>query len=380
MTSTSPASLGGGEDRLSRDVAGDHALVPVSVIMPIRNEADFIARSLGAVLAQDYPRDQLEILIADGMSDDGTREAIAAIAAGHPQIRLEIVDNPGRIVPTGFNAAFERSRGAIIVKVDGHTRIEPDYVRQCVRALQRTGANNVGGRMAAAGETAFARAVALATSSRFGVGNAQFHYLEHEAWVNTVYMGAWPRRVFERIGLFDEEQVRNQDDEFNYRLREQGGKILLSPRIKSHYYNRSRPNSLWRQYFQYRLLESQGDAKTPGADARASISAAPLRRDNNRKRRHRACRDGRALEFGPRGSGLCRRKSLGDSPARASKRLAAGANLALAFCLLHFGYGLGFLTGLVKFRNRWTDRVVRKFPTVAPKRERMSWLNPASEC
>jgi glycosyltransferase involved in cell wall biosynthesis len=348
--------------------------------MPIRNEANFIARSLGAILRQDYPHDHLEILIADGMSDDGTREAIQAIAAEHPQIRLEIVDNPGRIVPTGFNAALERSRGAIIVRVDGHTTIASDYVRQCVGALQTTGADNVGGRMAAVGETAFARAVALVTSSRFGVGNAQFHYLEREAWVDTVYMGAWPRRVFEKFGLFDEEQVRNQDDEFNYRLREQGGKVLLSPRIKSSYYNRSHPNSLWRQYFQYGYWKVRVMQKHP-AQMRAhqflpplfvatiivSAAIAPVGTI------------GRwilALAAGAYAAG-----NLSATALLAHKSAWPQApNLALAFCLLHFGYGFGFLTGLVKFRNRWTDRGVRKFLAVAPKQERMSWLNPASEC
>ena len=154
-------------------------------------------------------------------------------------------------MPTGLNLALAAAEGEIIVRVDGHTNIEADYVRWCVEALERTGATNVGGRMDAVGRGRFGEAVAAATSSPFGVGGARFHYSNTEEWADTVYMGAWPRWVFEEIGLFDEELVRDQDDEFNYRLREHGGRILLSPKIKSVYSNRSNPLALWKQYFQY---------------------------------------------------------------------------------------------------------------------------------
>ncbi|HEY7543362.1 MAG TPA: glycosyltransferase family 2 protein, partial [Blastocatellia bacterium] len=211
----------------------------VTVIMPIRNEAGFITRSLGAALGQDYPGDRMEVIIADGMSTDATREVIAQLSEAHPRIAVRIVDNPEKIVPTGFNRALEQAKGDVIVRVDGHTIIASDYVRQCVAALERTGADNVGGRMEAVTHGRFGKAVAIATSSPFGVGGARFHYSNQEEYVDTVYMGAWPRSVFERVGLFDEEQVRNQDDEFNYRLLSHGGKILLTPQIKSKYYNRS---------------------------------------------------------------------------------------------------------------------------------------------
>src|SRR5262249_447686 len=160
-------------------------------------------------------------------SDDGTRDAAEAMRARHPG--LTVIDNPGRIVAAGLNAAIRRARGDVIVRVDGHTEIAPDYVRQCVEALERTRADNAGGRMKAVGEGVLGKAVALATSSPFGVGGARFHYSEREEWVDTVYLGAWRREVFERIGLFDEELVRDQDDEFNYRLRAAGGRVLLTP-------------------------------------------------------------------------------------------------------------------------------------------------------
>ncbi|RIK26323.1 MAG: glycosyltransferase family 2 protein, partial [Chloroflexi bacterium] len=123
----------------------------VSVIMPIRNEAAFIGRSLGAVLAQDYPHDRMEVLVADGMSTDDTRTIVQQLAARHADIQVRLIDNPGKIVPTGFNAALAQARGDVIVRVDGHTIIAPDYVRECMAVLERSGADNVGGRMVAVG-------------------------------------------------------------------------------------------------------------------------------------------------------------------------------------------------------------------------------------
>jgi succinoglycan biosynthesis protein ExoA len=219
--------------------------------MPIRNEAEYISRSLGAVLDQDYPRERLEVLIADGRSTDGTRKIAAQVAGERLGVSVHIIDNPEQIVPTGFNRAFAQACGEIIIRVDGHTVIAPDYVRQCVAALADSKADCVGGRMNAIGQTPVGEAIALATSSRFGVGGGRFHYSSGEEWVETVYMGAWPRKVFERVGLFDERFGCNEDDEFAYRLRKNGGKILLSPYIKSHYYNRDNLIALWRQYFSY---------------------------------------------------------------------------------------------------------------------------------
>lgn len=228
----------------------------VSVIMPVRNEAAFIERSLGAVLAQDYPADRMEVIVADGMSEDGTRSIIENLKIQVPNsngeaANLKVIDNPKRIVSTGLNRALAVAQGEIIVRVDGHTIIEPDYIKECVAALQRTKADNVGGRMNAIGAGTMGHAIALATSSPFGVGGARFHYSDKEEWVDTVYLGAWPRRIFDTIGGFDEEMVRNQDDEFNYRLRRHGGSIRLVPSIKSSYFCRNSLSTLWNQYFHY---------------------------------------------------------------------------------------------------------------------------------
>src|SRR5690349_7414121 len=143
----------------------------VSVIMPIRNESRFIEASLGAVLAQDYPGDRMEVLIADGMSTDDTRDIIARIAGSHPDVSVMIVDNPGRIASTGLNVGLAQARGDVIVRVDGHTFLEPDHVRQCIEALQRSGADHVGGRMETVSEGPFGEAVSWATGTGFGVGH-----------------------------------------------------------------------------------------------------------------------------------------------------------------------------------------------------------------
>ena len=241
-----------------------HNLPLVSVIMPIRNEAGFIERSLGAVLAQDYPPDRLEVLVVDGMSDDTTREIVQRtisqgkrladdnpISNSQRRATVSLLDNPSRIVPPAFNIGLRHAQGQIIVRVDGHCEVSPDYVRRCVQLLQETGADNVGGLQRAVGEGWIGQAIALATSSPFGVGNARFHYAKEPGWVDTVYLGAYRREVFERIGGFDEEMVRNQDGEFNFRLIQAGGKIWLDPSIRSIYYGRASLRGLRRQYFQY---------------------------------------------------------------------------------------------------------------------------------
>lgn len=221
----------------------------VSVILPVRNEERFIERCLEAVVGQDHPAERLEIIVVDGRSTDATRKIVQRFQKVHPNIIL--LDNPEKVVPTGFNKALDIARGEVIVRVDGHTIIAPDYVRQCVAALERTKADCVGGGMHAISTDPVGVAISRATSSPFGVGGSRFHYSRHEEFVDSVYLGAWPRSAFERFGRFDPEMVRNQDDEFSYRIRELRGVILLIPGIRSRYYNRSSIKSLWRQYYQY---------------------------------------------------------------------------------------------------------------------------------
>ena len=234
----------------------------VSVIMPVRNEAAYIERSLGAVLAQDYPADRMEILVVDGMSNDGTREYVRARQTEHPCLRL--IDNPAQIVPPALNIGIRQAHGEIVVRVDGHCEIAPDYVRRCVEHLMNDDIDGVGGPIETIGETDEAEAIALAMSSWFGVGGSAFRTVKDRAMlVDTVAFPAYKRETLERMGAFDEEQVRNQDDEYNYRLRERGGRLLLAPDVTSRYYSRSSLRRLWRQYFQYGFWKYRGMQKHP---------------------------------------------------------------------------------------------------------------------
>jgi GT2 family glycosyltransferase len=221
----------------------------VSVVLPVRNEARDIGRCLDAILAQDYPADRMEVLVADGMSDDATRDVVAAYSRRDRRVRL--LENPGRIVPTALNAAIRAFEGEILVRVDGHTIVDRDYVSQGVAALARSGADVVGGTMAPVGSSPFGRAVALATSTPMGVGGSSFHYASEEREAESVYMGTFRREAFARFGRFNERCKRNQDDEFNYRVREGGGRVVVVPSMRSRYFPRESPRALFGQYFQY---------------------------------------------------------------------------------------------------------------------------------
>lgn len=219
----------------------------VTVVIPIRNEAAFIERCLGAVLGQDYPPEKLEVLIADGMSDDNTVEIIRRMPGAD---RVRIFENPDRIQAAGLNIIIPQARGEYVIRVDGHTIIAPDYVRRCVEILLETGAHNVGGAMDPVGITPMGKAIAAAGKSPFAVPSA-FHVSSMPQYTDTVYLGAWPRQVFDRVGLYNTSVGVNEDYELNYRIREAGGKIYFSPAIKSVYYGRQTLSALARQYFRY---------------------------------------------------------------------------------------------------------------------------------
>ena len=221
----------------------------VSIVLPCRNEQGYIQACLQSALNQEPPERGFEILVADGMSTDGTREYLDQMAKKHSQIH--VLDNPGRIVSTGLNAAIRAARGEIIVRMDAHTIYAPDYVRQCLAVMSETGADNVGGPMQTTAKKFMERAIRAAFHSTFAVGGARSHQVGYEGYVDTVIYGCWKKEVFERIGYFDEELVRNQDDEHNLRLARAGGRIYQSTRIRSWYHVRGSMRTLFRQYMQY---------------------------------------------------------------------------------------------------------------------------------
>lgn len=224
----------------------------VSIIIPCRNEARHIGPCLESVLSSDYDRERLEIVIADGMSDDGTRERIAEFTSRYPQITM--VDNPKRITPTALNAAIRVANGEIIVRMDAHAMYPSDYVSRLVSALRETGADNVGGTWITlpGDQTATAEAIAIALSHPLGVGNSH-HRVGTAArrWVNHVPFGCWRKTVFDQLGLFDEDLPRDQDVEFDLRLLRSGGRILLIPEVTTRYHARRTIRQLVRMLYQY---------------------------------------------------------------------------------------------------------------------------------
>jgi succinoglycan biosynthesis protein ExoA len=223
--------------------------VRVSVIIPCRMEEGCIEACVRSIFDQDPPAGGFEVIVADGMSTDGTRSILDRLAKEDD--RLRVIDNPGRIVSSGLNAAIAVARGKVIVRMDAHTVYARDYVRQCLAVLEETGADNVGGPCVAEGVGLMGRAIAAAYQSPFSVGGARGHDLGYEGPLDTVFLGCWRREAFARFGLFDEELVRNQDDEFNLRLIRSGGKIWQSPRIRCSYRTRGSLSDLFRQYGQY---------------------------------------------------------------------------------------------------------------------------------
>ncbi|PPE71268.1 glycosyltransferase family 2 protein [Caldimonas thermodepolymerans] len=222
----------------------------VSVLVPCRNERAHIEAFCADVLRQQLPAGwALEVLVADGRSDDGTAELLQRLAAA--DARLRVIDNPARIVPAGLNRALEQARGEVLVRMDVHTRYAPDYVARCLEALATSGADNVGGPWRAEGETPMQRAVAAVFQSRWLAGGARSRQLDYDGPVDTVYLGCWPRRTFERFGGFDEALARNQDDEHNLRIVKGGGRVWQSSAIRSAYRPRGSLRALYRQYLQY---------------------------------------------------------------------------------------------------------------------------------
>ena len=222
----------------------------VSIIVPCRNEAAHIDAFCADALRQALPRTwQLELIVADGDSSDGTRERLQQLAVA--DTRLCIVDNPARFVASGLNRALAAAQGSVVVRMDVHSRYAPDYVAMCLAALQRSGADNVGGPWRAEGRGGWGRAIAAAFQSRWVAGGARSRDLGYEGEVDTVYLGCWPRASFDRFGTFDETLVRNQDDEHNLRIVRGGGRVWQSATIRSTYRPRDSLTALWRQWLQY---------------------------------------------------------------------------------------------------------------------------------
>lgn len=221
----------------------------ISVVVPCRNEKDHIEECIRSLFNQEGPLGKYEIIVADGMSDDGTREILKNLA--EEDHRLVIVNNPFKSTATGLNIAIRKARGKVVIRMDAHTRCASDYLRQCLDVLYKSGASNVGGPARTYAKGYVQSAIRAAFHSAFAVGCARFHDVEYEGHVDTVTYGCWFRDLHKKVGFFDEELMCNEDDEFNFRLTQAGERIWQSPLIKSWYTPRASLTDLCRQYWKY---------------------------------------------------------------------------------------------------------------------------------
>ncbi len=225
----------------------------VSLIIPCYNEERTIRLLLEAILVQTFPMVDMEVIIADGMSEDGTREEIRAFCGAHPELMVKIVDNPRRIIPAALNIAIHEASGEYIVRLDAHSKPDPQYIETSIWDLEEGKGTNVGGiwRIQPGGPGLIAKAISLAAGHPLGVGDALYRYATQASEVDTVPFGAFKRSLVSEIGGYDESLLTNEDYEFNTRIRQRGGKIWLDPRIQSVYFSRSTLGGLARQYWRY---------------------------------------------------------------------------------------------------------------------------------
>lgn len=224
----------------------------VSIIIPCRNEEKYITKCLNSIIETDYPKESIQVFVCDGKSTDNSLERIRDFEKKYNYIHL--VENKYKTTPHGLNIGIEKSSAMVIIILGAHSELFPDYISNCVSALKND--NNigcVGGIIENIYENKNSEAIGLALSSSFGVGNVYFRTGTKEGYVDTVAFGAYKNEVFQKIGLFDEQLIRNQDDDFNYRLIKSGLKILLKKNIKSKYYVRASFKKLFHQYYQYGL-------------------------------------------------------------------------------------------------------------------------------
>jgi glycosyltransferase involved in cell wall biosynthesis len=319
----------------------------ISVVIPCRNERERIAQCLHSVLEQEDVPGGFEVIIADGMSDDGTREALDGLC--RIDKRLIVIDNRDRITACGMNAGIRKARGEYVAIMGAHNHYAHDYLRSCLEVARETGADNVGGSMFCVGTSWLQQAIAIAHHSRFSVGGARWHDVEYEGPADTVFGGFYRREVFDRLGLLDETLVRNQDDEFNLRLTRAAGRIWHSPRIRSWYYPRASLAAVFRQYLQYGYWKVAVIQKhripasvrhlVPGSFVGALI-ALPFF----------------GLAWSPALKvWLAMTGGYLFCTATASMMTAAKAGwrylpvLPLVFGCYHFGYGIGFIKGITDF-------------------------------
>ena len=329
----------------------------ISVIIPMRNEEEYVEKCIRSLINQDYPDNLYEILVVDGISNDNSKRITQSLAKKRSNILL--FENADYLTSYGLNIGIRKSRGEIIIILGAHSFVENDFIRKNVELLKKMdGIDCLGGPIDTLGETQSAKAISLAMSSPFGVGDALFRYTEKEGYVDTVAFGAYKREIFEKIGLFDEALVRNQDDEFNYRLRKAGGRIYITPQIRSFYYSRATLRNLWNQYFQYGFWKTRVFQKHPKMmKIRQFIPGTFVL----------SIAISMILSFYDKLSFslfLIILVSYATCNLFFSFVIAKKEGwkylplLPIVFVTMHFSYGIGFLTGLIRFFPKWFQKEI----------------------
>ena len=323
----------------------------LTIILPVRNEKEYISSALHSILHQKV-LDNYEILIADGDSTDGTLEIVKGFLSDNPNIQL--IHNPSKIVSTGFNLALNHTKGNIIVRIDGHCEIPPNYLKRCLELLKRKDADIVGGIIETISNGNIGKAIATAQSSYFGVGGVKFRNSTNKksAYVNTLAFGAHRRGIFTDIGGYDEQMIYNQDDEFNFRAIQAGKKIWMDPTIKIKYYSRSSFSNLFKQYFNY------GCFKVRGIQKRRQIISI----------RHLIPATFVVGLMGTLIPGFILQQPWFFSSVLTiymiinilfsiivAPSISLIPLLFLSYWTLHLGYGLGFIWGFIRFLGKWSD-------------------------
>ena len=324
----------------------------ISIIIPIRNEEDKIFSTLNSIINQNYQSDRIEIIISDGCSYDNTINIIKEIAS--QDSRIKIINNDYNIVSSGFNLGLNEAKGDIIVRVDGHCEISSNYISCCVALLKSKDADIVGGCIKTESNGIIGRAISIAQSSLFGVGGVKFRNssCNTATYVDTLPFGAHCREVFSDIGGYDEEMIYNQDDEFNLRATIAGKKIWMDPSIITKYYSRSSYGKLFKQYFNYGCFKVRGIQKRkqvisirhiiPSIFVMVLSGAFILGYSLNQS----------WVSFSVFIFYLIINilSSIYISPKTSSIPM-----VFVSFWILHLGYGLGFIWGLLKFASKWGD-------------------------
>ncbi len=262
---------------MDENLAADADVPTVSVIIPVRNEREHIEQCLRSILDQDYPSEKLEIVLVDGLSEDDTREMARRMLESNDSFEWRILTNPDQATPAGLNQGIRDSAGEMIMRLDGHSWIAPDYITKCVETAQRTGAWCVGGAARPLGTGFIGEAIALAHLTRFGLGTAKFRNPSAHGEADTLWPGFWPRWVFDQIGLFNEGLSRNQDIELSSRIRQHGGALYIDPSIRIWYRCRHKAElSQWHVEYSY-LQAKSGELSSPAFRASCICGLSGLR-------------------------------------------------------------------------------------------------------